>query len=151
MKQLLRDVRRHRIGTLFFVAVWLGFWTWVVIGARLGGDMDVAAIMVHPALPLLAGFLLGRWRWRADDPDAAFITALIIGTVVCLLDSALLLAPLGYDALLGRLGAGVPVGQIVKFVVAGALSTGWMGLFVGQFLGSLSARVGQGRHSQAAG
>jgi hypothetical protein len=57
MKQLLRDVRQHRMGVLLFVAVWLGFWAWVVIGARLVGDMDMAAIMVHPALPLVAGFL----------------------------------------------------------------------------------------------
>jgi uncharacterized membrane protein YoaK (UPF0700 family) len=61
MKQLLRNVRQHRAGTIFFVAVWLGYWAGIVLGARLGGDMGVAAVLVHPVLPLAAGFLIGRW------------------------------------------------------------------------------------------
>jgi hypothetical protein len=34
---------------LFFLALWAAYLAWVEIGARLGGDMGVAPILVHPA------------------------------------------------------------------------------------------------------
>jgi hypothetical protein len=97
MGQVVRDLRRHWVGGLFFFALWAAFWGWVIVARITGVELDLAPLLIAPALPLLAGALIGWWRWQpapASGPgaDPGLGTAFAAGAGITAIHTAIMLA-----------------------------------------------------------
>ena len=151
MRQVMRDLRRHRVSALAFLALWAAFWAWVLAARITGVDLDLTPILIYPALPLVAGALIGWWRWwPVGEPGSASTigealrglaaslppglgTALAVGAAITALPAAIGLVD-AWQQLQANQGTILPpppfsdsVGGMVKWVVVPGLVNALIG------------------------
>jgi Na+/citrate or Na+/malate symporter len=132
MRKLWHDIQAHKWAAVLFVVYWLA--TLVVVHSTWAGGIPDPVVALLFTTPLIAGFLVGRWRASTPERAAGSGDVMRGGTLAGVLSAAMTLVVMKggvVDEVIGWIRGWEFFGQwgeVLEFTIAAAVLGAVLGL-----------------------